>query len=264
MLRINSLSYSFDGKVVFDNLNLVIDTGFVSLYGNNSSGKTTLIKIISCLIPTIDKVMIDDVWLNRKNLSEYLVRLGVVLELDENSFLFNNVYDELSFPLKNLGYKKKEIRIRVDAILNEFEMSNYKNALISEMDIVSKKMLLIMISLIHSPKVLILDNTFMGFDRDDFQRVFSILKKRCNEGLIILSMTSDLKYVLGSDRLLILNDGIIAMDGKPVDILKNDLALVKMGIEMPFMIDLSIKLQFYKLIDDFYLDMEGLVDKLWG
>ena len=63
--------------------------------------------------------------------------------------------------------------------------------------------------------------------------------------------------------LYILDKGKIALEGKPLDILKEDNIINKIGLKIPFMIDLSVKLQDYDLISEMTLDMNGMVNKLW-
>ena len=74
---------------------------------------------------------------------------------------------------------------------------------------------------------------------------------------------SDLEYSLSSDKLYILNEGIFMLEGDPLSILEKDNILNKIGLKIPFMIDLSVKLRDYDLVKDIELDMDGMVDTLW-
>ena len=66
-----------------------------------------------------------------------------------------------------------------------------------------------------------------------------------------------------SSKLIILNKGEVVLDGDTLDVLKEDSLLNKVGLDLPFMIDLSIKLKYYDLLDDIEFDMDRMVDKLW-
>ena len=74
---------------------------------------------------------------------------------------------------------------------------------------------------------------------------------------------SDLEYSLNSDKLYILNEGIFMLEGSPKAILEKDNILNKIGLKVPFMIDLSVKLRDYDLVKEIELDMDRMVDTLW-
>ena len=69
--------------------------------------------------------------------------------------------------------------------------------------------------------------------------------------------------VLYTDYILCLYDGINAIDGKTLDVLKNEKILKRLGFTLPFMVDLSIQLELYGLITKTYLNKEELVKNLW-
>ena len=79
---------------------------------------------------------------------------------------------------------------------------------------------------------------------------------------IILS-TNNLEDTINTDYLYILDKGKIVVEGAPLTVLKEDTLINRLGLTLPFMVDLSLKLKFYELIDDIELDMEALVNKLW-
>lgn len=252
-------------KVIIDGLNFNLEKGKIySIIGNNNCGKTTLIKLISGIIPTTDNIVIDNISLNKKNVSSYIVNLGVVLSHLENQFLFDNVYQELTFPLKNLGYSKSEIDHRINNLLEDFEMEDFLDRQIENLTLSEKQKLLIVIALLHQPKILIMDDPFSMINNKETLKIINVLHDKCqNEELTVLFTTNNLNDTLFVDQLIVLNQGKIVLSGEKIDVLKEDQQLLKLGLEIPFILDLSIKLKFYKLIDQFYLNMEELVNALW-
>ena len=94
--------------------------------------------------------------------------------------------------------------------------------------------------------------------------ILDILQKLNKEwGITIVMSTLSLEEAVTADYIYIINNGKIALSGKPLEVLKDDNVINKLGLSMPFMIDLSIKLKDYDLVDDVILDMEGMVDLLW-
>ena len=79
----------------------------------------------------------------------------------------------------------------------------------------------------------------------------------------MVQTTIHLEDSLPTDVLYIFENGMIALEGKPIEVLENDTRINKIGLELPFMMDLSVKLRDYDLIDTIELDKERLVDSLW-
>ena len=83
--------------------------------------------------------------------------------------------------------------------------------------------------------------------------------------LTIIMTTSNLEDCIQSDYIYVIDNNIVALEGKPTEVLQKDNILNKIGLELPFMIDLSVKLRDYDLIGnvDINMDIEGMVNLLW-
>jgi ABC-type multidrug transport system ATPase subunit len=81
--------------------------------------------------------------------------------------------------------------------------------------------------------------------------------------MIIITTSSSLSDCIYSDAILVMDDGNIKYSGNLDDILKHDNDLTKLGIDIPIMMDMSLKLQFYDLLDKVILNAEEMVDELW-
>ena len=73
-----------------------------------------------------------------------------------------------------------------------------------------------------------------------------------------------LEDIIETDKIIIINNSEVILEGNPIDILQKDNILNKAGIKVPFMIDLSVKLKDYNLIDEVELDMNRMTNKLWN
>ncbi len=265
MLNINKLNYSYDDKEVLKNISFKVKMpSLVSVIGSNNCGKTTLIKCLSGVMPINESVSINDIILNRKNIKKYSRCIGVVFSLDQNQFLFNKVLDEITFPLANLNYKKGMIRRSITDVVNLLFMDDIINKDISELNQVEKIKVLLAVSIVHRPKVLLLDDVFIGLNEVDKERILLILKRVVREfEMIIITTSSSLSDCIYSDAILVLDDGKVKYSGNLDDILKHDNDLTKLGIDIPVMVDMSLKLQFYDLLDKVILNAEEMVDELW-
>lgn len=256
VLVINNLNYQ-----VFKNFYLTIDNNkFISIIGANNSGKTTLFKVISGIIPTNNIVKVSGEFLNRSNVNNYIKQLGIVIPFSDKVFLFDKVIDELHYPLENLGYSEIYIKRQISKILNLFPL-DIKDKKIKELTNYEKQALLFCLSLLHNPKVLLIDDVFNHMNSKDSKKIIKVLK--AIKKLTIINFSSNLNNGDISDYLYVLDKGEIVLEGKYYHLLEEYKLLIKLGIEIPFVINLSNKLKEEGLISHDYFKLEDLVDAVW-
>ena len=265
MLVVNGMDFSYGNNVVLENTSFYLESNTVNyVIGSNNSGKTTLIKLLSGVLPSFNCIMIDDILLNKRNLNRYVRAMGVVLFENRNQFLFDSVLKEMSFPLENLFISKQRIYDRIDDVLSlmNFKSIKYKN--VNDLTDIEKVKLSIAISILHKPKVLLLDNPYINLNEKDSNVINKVLRIICRkEHITILVTTNDLYNVVNADKLLVLGDNTIVLQGTVLEVLKQDNKLTRLGINIPIMVDLSIKLGEYGLLDKIILSPDRMVDVLW-
>ena len=263
IFSIKNLVFSYENTSMFNDFNLEIEEGkFISIIASNQAGKTTLTKLLCAIIPTNDKFILDGISLNKGNVLNYLTKIGLVFN-DTNFFLTKRVRDELAYPLLNLNMKDHKINQRIDEITDFFDISNLLGKKIIDLTYSEKKKLLIIISLIHNPKFLVLDDAFLGMNEKDKIFMLTKLKELNNKGLTILNITSQLDTIYESDMVYVLNNYQLEKEGSPIEILEQDSYLNKLGLTIPFIVETSLKLKFYNLIDKIYFDIKSLEEDLW-
>jgi len=264
ILSVNNLTYQIDNKIFFKDFNLEVEKGkIVSIIAPNQSGKTTLTKILCAIIPTDNNCQVLDISLNKETVLNYITKIGVVTNELNSNFLFKKVKDELAYPLLNLGYPEHKINKMINKLSNFFSITHLLNKEIKNLTKSEQKKLAIVVSLIHNPEILILDDAFLEMNAND--QIFMLLKlKELNkEGLTVLNITSDLSAIYDSDYVYVLNNFQIEEQGDLFTILEKDSYLRKIGLTIPFIVDLSLKLKFYGLISKIYFDLEELEQELW-
>lgn len=264
-LEINNLQFSYPGKKVFHGLSMTIEKGsFTTIIGNNKSGKTTLIKLICGLLDGQKSIIAGYAYVNNQRIHDNSRFFGVVFSDVEGKFLFDNVYKEMAFPLENLNIPVDKIEDKIIEIAKEFAITEMLDKKIEDLTNSEKQELLVAISLLHEPKMLLLDNAFSMMTKKTKEKILKILKNRIQKDhLTVLLTTMNLEEIVDSNYTYVLNEGNIVMEGNPLQILKEDRVLNKVGLELPFMIDLSLKLEFYELLTGIITDMDRMVDILW-
>lgn len=256
--KIEDLTY----KNYFKHFNLEIPKGkFISIIGPNRSGKTMLTKIISAIIPTNNICSLNNLPLNNKTVLNYITKIGVVTNDFNQDFLFKKVKDELAYPLLNLGYTEHKINKRLTEISNFFKIDSLLNKNIASLNTSTKRKLLIILALIHEPALLVLDDAFLEMNNIDLKFMLNKIKKLNEKGLTILNITSRLDTIYQSHKIYVLENFKIRKSFSIEDIDYDYLKQV--GLTLPYVIDLSIKLKYFKLIDKIYFDLEELVGALW-
>lgn len=247
-LDINNLSLNFNNEITF-------------IVGDNTSCKLLLFKILSGDIYFNNIISINGTFFNNKN--DYIKNIGVIKRLNENSFCYKSVWSELLYPLLKMGYNKDLAKKVIKDNLDEFDLLYIIDKNIVDLDIYEKQKLLIVMGIIHNPKVLLMDNPLDILKLDDAIRILCILKKRCNDGLSIIYFTCNLNYGNYIDRILLFSKNCFVGEYHYQDLYSNDKIFYDSNIEIPFLVDLNIKLKMYEIIHNNYGDIKALVDEIW-
>lgn len=258
IIEVKNLSFSYEDKKVFENLNFSIDRGtWVTILGK---GKTTLVKLLSGLLPssniTINKLPFTD-----ENRKEIRTLIGVVLENPNYQFIGDTVMDVLAFGLENLQYDREDILESVGEISYLLKIENLLSKSIEDLSGGEKELVVLASVLVMRPRILILDSAFSMLDnleKEKLMKTLTTLHKK--EGLTILNFTNDIEESIYGEEILLLNQKVLIHDTKET-VYKEEKLLKEYGL--PFMVSLSKKLSYYHLLNETIYDMEDMVDYLW-
>ncbi len=266
LLEVNNLSVNYGANKIINNISFSVFRGsFVFVLSPNKSGKTTLVKALSGIIcSNTGKITVNDIELSKSKIKDYLLNISVILDDIDNQFLCSKVNDELRYPLINLDYSDKDINNIVDKVSNITGLSTILGKDISRLSYLEKIKVLIAVSIVHSPKIVFIDDILRFLDKNEKKEVLKILKKINKDlGIAILLTTSDIDNVVREKDIILFNNGSIIERNSFSSIIMKDNELEKMGLCIPLMIDLSRKLQFYNLIDEIYYEPEEVINILW-
>lgn len=266
IIKIEKLNFKYKDKQVFNNLDLNIEKGsFISVIGPNGSGKSTLIKILTGLLLNYNGyINVDGYNLNEFYLKEIRRKIGVVFDNPDNHFVGETVIDDLAFSLENLQYQKEDITNSINEIVKIFKIKDILYEEPRNLTNSQKQKVAIAGSLIFNPKILILDESLHQLTPVDKKEILGILKKYQKErNLTIIMITHNLENTLYSDRIVVLNEGQIYLDGTLEEVYSQKERLSKLKLNLPFMIKLSYRLQEEGIIENIYTDPKALMEDLW-
>ena len=264
IIKVKSMSFKYNNDYIFKDFDLDIEAGsFVSIIGSNGSGKSTLAKILIGLYQAYGYITIDGYLLNNFYLKKIRRVFSVCFDNADDHFIGETVKDDLAFSLENLEYSKEEIESSIKDISKKFKLENILENTPDELTNSEKEKVAIASSLIHNPKILLLDESIHKLTASDRTLVFKVFKElQKEEKLTIILITHNLEDTLYSDRIIVLDNGKIVMDDTKDKIYSDD-KLEQYGFKLPFIVKLSHNLMLYNLIDKIYFDEKDLVNKLW-
>lgn len=261
LVAVCNLSY----QNILKDISFNIEEGsFIAISGTNKCGKTTLIKLLSGLLEQKENITFEKCSLDSMPKTEIYKKIGYVIPGVEMPFRFSSVEQELWFALESgdLDQEKKEKYYK--KVISLLKLKNDQQLDPNCLSQFLKVKLLLARTILASPKILYLDNICSSLTKEEREEIRNILKKLNKEEHITIVMTTNhLEEVIDLDKLYVLDNGEIVLSGKPLEVLKEDSMLAKMGLSLPFMVDLSLKLKYYDLLEEIELDMDRLVNTLW-
>lgn len=265
IIQIRNLTFGYEESLLFDHFNMEIKKGsFTTIAGPIGSGKSTLMRILLGLKRADANIHIAGYQMCGTNIGEIRKNIGVVFENPDNQFVAETVADDLAFSLENLSYTKDEIMKNILRVGSDFGIEHLFDKGPHELSGGEKQIVALASALILNPKILILDEAMTMIDEKEKKHIFQLLLNyHKKKHITILQVTHDLEDALYGDDILILSEGKIVIHDKKEVVLKEEKLLRKIGLELPFMASLSLKLNYYGLVDDTILDMDEMVNLLW-
>ena len=247
LIELKNVIYTYGKDTVYEMkalnaIDLSVDEGeFIALIGHTGSGKSTLIQLLNGLIaPTEGQIFYEgrDIHSEGYDLRSLRTKVGLVFQYPENQLFENDVLTDVCFGPKNQGLSEEECKERARQALMRvgipeelFEKSPF------ELSGGQKRRVAIAGILAMKPKVLILDEPTAGLDPQGRDAILGEAERLHREEKVTIILVShsmeDVAHYAG--RVIVLNDGKVAMDGHPREIFMRYKELEKMGLSAPQM-----------------------------
>ncbi len=206
-------------------------------------GKSTLAKLISGISkPTKGDIFINNI--NTKNKKENLSlrkNITIVFQNPENQIIFERVYDDLAFALKNLNYSQEEIDKNIDEALKKVNMSEFKFSSTQALSLGQKQKIVIASALATKSNILILDEPTSMLDPISKKQIYYILDKLKKDGITIIYITHLLEETLFlSDKIILLENRKIEKNISLSEVLENICILKEFNLSLPTILNLLV------------------------
>ncbi|MGI6743451.1 MAG: energy-coupling factor transporter ATPase [Eubacteriales bacterium] len=253
-LRNVSFSYEIEDGVrlsALKNVSLDINKGdFVAVLGHNGSGKSTLAKLLNMILaPDSGIIIIDGKDITSKDMTEDEVfdirrHVGMVFQNPDNQLVATIVEEDIAFGCENIGIPPKEIRQRVDDALKTVGMSEFARHEPHQLSGGQKQRVAIAGIIAMLPDTIIFDESTAMLDpagRDEVMRTISSLNH--DYGITVLHITHNMSEAIEADRVIVINDGEVYMDGTPAEVFSQVEKLKSVGLDVPQVTDLIWRLK---------------------
>lgn len=233
---------------VLHGLNLGVAKGeFVSIMAPTGAGKTTLCLALNGIVPhSLGGVYRGDVWVEGVNTKDSDVptlasRVGVVFQDPESQFFTMTVEDEVAFGPESLGVDRHEIARRIDWALGVVDMQAYRHRSPFQLSGGQKQRVAIAAILAMEPRILVLDEPTAGLDPAGKEAVFRVVHElKGQAGMTIVMVEQDVERIAEfSDRVVVLQDGRVALAGTPHDVFSRSDAMDAAGLAIPQVSELA-------------------------
>ena len=254
------------------NLTVNIHRGeYVAILGHNGSGKSTFAKLLNIILaPTVGKIYIDGVDITDESFTEDDVwnirsKVGMVFQNPDNQLVATVVEEDVAFGPENLGLPREKIRRRVDSALSLVGMQDYARHAPHKLSGGQKQRVAIAGIIAMKPQVIIFDESTAMLDPQGRREVVDIMERlNRDEHITVINITHYMEEAARADRVIVINDGRLAMDGTPREVFGQVDALRAMGLEAPQGNELVLELNKYGLnIKGESLTEEECIDTLY-
>ena len=248
MLQTEHLSFTYPAEegqtstVALEDVSLSIERGsFVVVLGHNGSGKSTLAKHMNAvLLPSGGTVYVEGMdTRDEALLLEIRRRVGMVFQNPDNQIVANVVEEDVAFAPENLGVPSEEIRRRVDDALAAVGMAEFTRHAPHLLSGGQKQRVAIAGVIAMAPECIVLDEATAMLDPAGRREVLSAIRALNQErGITVVLITHHMDEAMDADRLIVMNDGKLVIDGAPAEVFTQVEALRAMGLAAPDTVEL--------------------------
>ncbi len=252
IIKIQNLNFDYtrgtDQETVraLHDISLEIERGsFTAVIGRNGSGKSTLAKNINALlVPTTGLIFVDGYDTQDESaIWEVRQRAGMVFQNPDNQLVSAIVEDDVAFGPENMGIPTDEIRKRVNESLTSVGMYQERKKAPHLLSGGQKQRVAIAGVIAMRPEIIIFDEPTAMLDPKGREDVKKIIRQLHAEGITVLLITHFMDETIDTDRIIIMNQGEVAIDGSPAEVFQKADIIKSLDLELPKPVELASRLR---------------------
>ena len=261
ILKVEGLSVSYgDNPTIIEDLSFSLKKGErLAIVGKNGAGKSTLAKALCGFVPSQGKLTYKGQDISQDSIAERSERIGFVLQNPNQMISQTMIFDEVALGLRLRGIEEAEVEERVHEVLKTCGLYSFRNWPISALSFGQKKRVTIASILVLKPEIIILDEPTAGQDYKTYTDIMNFLDSLQKQGHTIVMITHDMQLMLEySDRCLVVVEGKIIADDKPVTILNQKDLLESANLKQTSLYTLGQKLSSDPVeVTQYYIEKGG-------
>ena len=274
IVSVKNLIYDYENheghsrKRAVNDVSLDVQKGdFVAVIGHNGSGKSTFARHLNAmLLPTSGSVFVDEIDTTNEEMTLTVRRTaGLVFQNPDDQIVSTVVEEDVAFGPENLAVETSEIRERVDESLSLVGMRRFAKKSPLRLSGGQKQRVAIAGILAMQPECLVLDEPTSMLDPVGREEVLKTLHKLNENGITIILITHFMEEAVDADKVFVMNEGRLLMQGTPKEIFKEVDKLKEIGLEVPQATELAYELKNAGVdIPDGILSVEEFVEVING
>ena len=261
ILKVEGLSVSYgDNPAIIEDLSFSLKKGErLAIVGKNGAGKSTLAKALCGFVPSQGKLTYKGQDISQDSIAERSERIGFVLQNPNQMISQTMIFDEVALGLRLRGIEEAEVEARVHEVLKTCGLYSFRKWPISALSFGQKKRVTIASILVLKPEIIILDEPTAGQDYKTYTDIMTFLDSLQKQGHTIVMITHDMQLMLEySDRCLVVVEGEIIADDKPVTILNQKDLLESANLKQTSLYTLGQKLSSDPVeVTQYYIEKGG-------
>lgn len=273
-IEFNNVSFSYDENCdnnkettkVIDKLSFTINQGeMIAILGHNGSGKSTIAKLMMGLLEPLEgNIFLNDINITDEKLSlneidKLHAKMGIIFQNPDNQFVGMTVEDDIAFGLENHNVPREEMIQKINTFAKLVGMGKYLKVNPEDLSGGQKQRVAIAGVLAMDTDVIIFDESTSMLDPKGTKEIIDMIKQlKQNYNKTIITITHNLEEAVFADRVMVLNNGSIVLDGTPEQVLKEKTILEQSGLKLLDSLELIEELKTME-----FANKDKVLDKLW-
>ena len=266
MIELKNITFGYDAdSPVLKNYSLTINSGeFITILGHNGSGKSTLSKLLVGLMePQQGKIKIDGELLSEDTIPTIRQKIGIVFQNPDNQFVGSTVRDDIAFGLENKCVSYDVMNELVERYAQKVGMEKFLDSEPHYLSGGEKQRVAIAGVLALGANIIILDEATAMLDPRGRENVMNLIHELVEDrDKTIIMITHHLDEAVKSDRIIVMNEGEIILEGVPKEVFQEKELLESVKLDVPFAVKASYELKQRGLLKEVVTNDEELMDEL--